>query len=465
MAELAKICTGIKGFDSLFDGGILEGSTVLVEGMPGAGKTTLGMEFIYRGIQEYGDPGLIITFEQFPETLYRDALSLGWDLQALEKENRLRVICTSPEVILFPESNFLEQVVKETAAKRVLVDSISHFYQVVHHSLKLRQSFYSFCNCLHRLRLTSFLVKELEQDKENLHSFEEFLVDIVVRLHYDARDGLKRQRTIEVIKSRGQSHLSGRHGFQIKKGGTRVFPFSYLPDISGGNSKECIPTGINGLDFLLGKGLPRGTTVLVAGETGTGKSVLGLEYLVKGAQLFQDKGLYVSLEEPPDRILMMAAAFSYKLDALIEEGSIQLMFRPFLNTHPDELWVELTDKIKEYGIKRLVLDPLPALISRIGDPYVLRERIYYLTTYLNMLGCTSFLLYSLDNNGNDRQFGIVQSVVQGSVILKYCWFQNRRQRQLEIHKLRGGSHITGNHLMEITKKGIQIFHNPGGLRT
>lgn len=186
--------------------------------------------------------------------------------------------------------------------------------------------------------------------------------------------------------------------------------------------------------------------MLVAGETGTGKSVLGLEYLVKGAQLYQDKGLYVSLEEPPERILMMAAAFSYDLEALIKEGNIQVMFRPFLNTHPDELWIELTDKIKEYGIKRLVIDPLPALISRIGDLYVLRERIYYLTAYLNNLGCTSFLLYSLDNNGNDRQFGIVQSVVQGSVILKYSWFQNRRQRQLEIHKLRGGGHITGNHM-------------------
>jgi len=465
MDDLAKIYTGIKGFDSLFDGGILEGSTVLIEGMPGAGKTTLGVEFIYRGIKDYGDTGLIITFEQFPETLYRDALSLGWDLQALEKENKLRVICTSPEVILFPESNFLEQVVKETGAKRLLVDSVSHFFQVVHHSLKLRRSFYSFCNCLHRLGLTTFLVKELEEDKENLHSFEEFLVDIVVRLHYEARYGLKRQRTIEVIKSRGQAHLSGRHGFLIKKGGTQVFPFRFLPDHPSNISKKCVPTGIDGLDFLLGDGLPQGTTVLVAGETGTGKSVLGLEYLVKGAQLYQEKGLYVSLEEPPERILMMAAAFSFNLEALIKEGYIQIMFRPFLNTHPDELWIELADKIKEHGFKRLVLDPLPALISSIEDLYVLRERIYYLTAYLNNLGCTSFLLYSIDSNGNDRQFGIVQSVVQGSVILKYSWFQNRRQRQVEIHKLRGGGHITGNHLMEITDQGIQIFPDPGGLRT
>jgi circadian clock protein KaiC len=465
MSGLVKICTGIKGFDDLFDGGILQESTVLVEGIPGAGKTTLGMEFIYRGIRDYGDPGIIITFEQFPASLYRDALSLGWDLQALEKENKLRVICTSPEVVLLPESKFLEQVVQETRAKRMLVDSVSHFRQVVHHPLKLRQYFYSFCNCLHRLGLTSFLVKELEQDMENIHSFEEFLVDMVVRLHYEAEDGLKRQRTVEVIKSRGQPHLSGRHGFQIREGGIKIFPFISFSQTSSGIAKGSVPTGIIGLDLLLGDGLPRGTTVLVAGEAGTGKSVLGLEYLTQGAKLYQENGLYVSLEEPPERIYMMAKAFSYDLEPLVREGKVRVTFRPFLDINLDELWFELTEVIKKYGIKRLVIDPLPALISRIENSYVLRERLYYLTANLNALGCTSFLLYSLDNNGNDRQFGIVQTMVQGSVILKYNWFQNRRQRQLEIHKMRGGGHITGNHLMEITENGIQVFPNPGGLRT
>ena len=182
------------------------------------------MEFIYRGIRDFGDPGIILTFEQFPESLYRDARSLGWDLKALEEENKLRVICTSPEVVLQPDLSLLEEVVQSIGAKRVLVDSISHFRQVIHHPLKLRQAVYSFCNGLRRLGLTSFLIKEQEGESDNIYSFEEFLVDVVVRLHYEARDGLSRQRTIEVVKSRGQSHVSGRHSFQIKKGGTRSFP-------------------------------------------------------------------------------------------------------------------------------------------------------------------------------------------------------------------------------------------------
>lgn len=465
---LTKICTGIRGFDDLFEGGIIAGNTVLVEGIPGAGKTTLGVEFIYRGIRDFGDPGLVLTFEQFPESLYRDARSLGWDLEALEKENKLRVICTSPEVVLQPDTSFLEEAARSIGAKRVLVDSVSHFRQVVHHPLKLRQAVYSFCNGLRRLGLTSFLIKELEGVTEDHHSFEEFLVDVVVRLHYEAREGLARQRTVEVVKSRGQSHLSGRHSFQIKEGGTRVF--SLRPTLRGTPkdmpSRKQLPTGIDGLDELLGEGLPPGITILVAGETGTGKSVLGLEYLVKGALLYQEKGLFVSLEEPTERISFQSAAFSWDLDALAQDRMVQVIFRPFVDINFDELIIELASFIREHRIRRLVLDPLPALIGRIQDVSVLREKLYYMTTNLNKLGCTSLFLYPLGNpSSSSMQFAVVQSLVQGSILLKYAWFQNRRLRQLELYKLRGVSHVTGNHLMEITEKGIQVFPRQGGLRT
>jgi circadian clock protein KaiC len=95
----------------------------------------------------------------------------------------------------------------------------------------------------------------------------------------------------------------------------------------------------------------------------------------------------------------------------------------------------------------------------------LKEKLYYLTINLNKLGCTSLFLYPLGSYDSDKQFAIAQSLVQGSILLKYAWFQNRRLRQLELYKLRGVNHITGNHLMEITEKGIQVFPRQGGLRT
>lgn len=462
---MTKISFGVNGIDHLFSGGVIAGNTVLVEGVPGAGKTTLGMEFIYRGIKDFGDPGIILTFEQFPESLYRDACSLGWDLKALEKENKLRVICTSPEVVLQPDIGLIEEVVQSIGAKRILVDSISHFRQVVNHPFKLRQAVYSFCNGLHRLGLTSFLIKEMEGASDSSYSFEEFLVDVVVRLHYEARDGLARQRTIEVVKSRGQSHVSGRHSFLIKEGGVKVFSLRPILVHTPQNtsSRRQLPTGIKGLDDLIGEGLPPGITILVAGETGTGKSVLGLEYLVNGALLYQQKGLFVSLEEPPERVYFQSADFSWDMEALAKDKMVQVIFKPFVDTEFDELAIELVSYIRDHQIQRLVLDPLPALLSQIQDVSVLREKLYYLTANLNNLGCTSLFLYPLVSQDSDQQFAVVQSLVQGSIILKYIWFRNRRLRQLELYKLRGVNHITGNHLMEITEKGIRVFPRQGGV--
>lgn len=461
---MLKIRTGVKGFDELFYGGILAGSMVLVEGIPGAGKTTLGIEFIYRGVRDFGENGLILTFEQFPESLYRDACNLGWDLQEMEKENRLRVVCTSPEVALAPELKFLEQVAGEIGAKRVLVDSISHFRQVISNPLKLRQAVYAFCNGLRRLGLTSFLVKEQERDDEDLHTFEEFLVDVVVRLHYGARGGLQRRRTLEIIKSRGQSHFSGRHSFQIKEGGINVYSLRpLLPGPQGGPTTERrVKTGIRGLDDLLQGGFPGGAGIVVAGEAGTGKSVLGTEYLVKGAILYREKGCYVSLEEPPERIIARSASFSWNLPALIEQSLVQVFYRPFVDVNLDQFITEMGVFIRQHQIKRLVLDSLPALINGVQDTAALREKLFYLTAYLKNLDCTSLFLYPTEVGQEDGQFGIVQSLVQGSILLKSLLFHNRRMRLLELYKLRGTGHATGNHLMEITKGGVQVFPRPGG---
>ena len=153
---------------------------------------------------------------------------------------------------------------------------------------------------------------------------------------------------------------------------------------------------------------------------------MGLEYLVKGALLYQEKGLYVSLEEPPERVHFQSAAFSWDMDALAKEEKVQVIFKPFVDTGFDELAIDLASYIRENQIQRLVLDPLPALISQIEDVSVLREKLYYLTINLNKLGCTSLFLYPLGSYDSDKQFAIVQSLVQGSILLKYAWFQNRR---------------------------------------
>ncbi|HAA89189.1 MAG: Circadian clock protein kinase KaiC [Thermoanaerobacterales bacterium 50_218] len=257
----AKVRTGIAGLDDLFYGGILEGNIILLEGIPGAGKTTL---FIYRGIEKFNEPGIILTFEQFPEALYRDASNFGWDLRNLERCNKLRVVCTSPETVLSPESVIIEEAVREIGARRLLVDSVSHFHQVIAEPLKLRQAFYSFCNGLRRLGLTPLLVKEQRHTGESDYSFEEFIVDVVILLDYASHGPWHRQRNIEVVKSRGQAHVPRKHSLQIGEKGARVFVLNSL--ISGeirASWRPLVKTGIEGLDEVLGGGFPRGASILV----------------------------------------------------------------------------------------------------------------------------------------------------------------------------------------------------------
>jgi circadian clock protein KaiC len=148
---MERVETGIPELDEMLHGGFLPQSANLVEGAPGTGKTTLGMQFINNGIVKYNEPGLILTFEEFPQQYYRDAASFGWDFPALERSNQLRVIMTSPEVSrldLETVGGMIESAAKEMGARRILVDSLSHFERLTEDPVELRSVQYSFINAL-----------------------------------------------------------------------------------------------------------------------------------------------------------------------------------------------------------------------------------------------------------------------------------------------------------------------------
>ncbi len=160
---MERVKTGIPGLDEMLCGGFLPRTANLVEGAPGTGKTTLGMQFIYHGIVACKEPGLILTFEQFPQQYYSDAASFGWDFRQLERDGKLRVVMTSPEVSrsdLEQVGGRIERLVQEIGAKRILVDSLSHFARLSEESTQLRSIVYGFVNGLKREGLTAVLTRE-----------------------------------------------------------------------------------------------------------------------------------------------------------------------------------------------------------------------------------------------------------------------------------------------------------------
>jgi len=221
-----RVKTDIKGLDEMLKGGFLPQTANLVEGPPGTGKSTLGMQFIYNGIRYHNEPGLIVTFEEFPQQYYRDAESFGWDFRQLEREGKLRVIMTSPGVSrsdLETVGGTIETLAREMGTRRILVDSISHFDQLAQDPTEFRTVVYGFINALKREGLTSILTRESPvllggEAEENAIAY---VVDSYIMLRY-VEIASAIQKALLVLKLRGSDHAKDIRQFEITEQGIEI---------------------------------------------------------------------------------------------------------------------------------------------------------------------------------------------------------------------------------------------------
>ncbi len=220
---------GIPPLDRLLQGGLPEGNSLLVQGAPGTGKTILGMQFLYAGISQQDLPGLLVTFEEHPRRLYRDARALGWDFEALESERKLLILFTSPEAFLREiAADQYSQMIRDYGFGRAVVDSLSKFESYPHLAEQVRVQFERIVNALRLDDLSVMMTRETESREGPFRvTPEEYLADTVIQLEYrrlgDARDG-RRIRLLEVLKNRGSGHSSSPHPFEIAEGGLHLQP-------------------------------------------------------------------------------------------------------------------------------------------------------------------------------------------------------------------------------------------------
>jgi len=243
---MERVKTGIPGLDEMLKGGFLPETANLVEGAPGTGKSTLGMQFVYHGIVAYDEPGIILTFEEFPQQYYHDAASFGWDFRQLEREGKLRVVMTSPEVSkadLEQVGGRIEGLVQEIGARRILVDSLSHFERMTADPAKLRSTIFSFINALKREGLTAVLTREsaaLLGESESADEEMAFLVDAYVLLRYVEMESAVRKALL-VLKMRGSDHDKGIRQFEITSRGLEVrSPFEGREGIMSGSPRQMV---------------------------------------------------------------------------------------------------------------------------------------------------------------------------------------------------------------------------------
>ncbi|RME76060.1 MAG: ATPase [Chloroflexi bacterium] len=219
MAKLERVKTGIPGLDEMLGGGFLPETANLVEGAPGTGKTTLGMQFIYNGIVKYNEPGIILTFEEFPQQYYADAAGFGWDFKDLERKGLLKIIMTSPEVSrrdIESVGGIIENYVTEMGARRIVVDSMTQFGRLTRDPVELRALEYNFINALKREGLTSVLTRESpvllgEAPQDDSLGF---VVDSYIILRYVEIESAIRKALL-VLKMRGSDHAKDIRQFEI----------------------------------------------------------------------------------------------------------------------------------------------------------------------------------------------------------------------------------------------------------
>jgi circadian clock protein KaiC len=221
-----RVSTGIKGLDDMLGGGFLPGSMALVRGAPGTGKTSLALQFLISGTTKQKEPGLLISFEEFPSSLHRDAESLGWDLQGLVADGHLHLMFTSPEVFLAslesPDSP-LNQLILESNIKRLVLDSVSHFDRLTDDAQELRKMYTSVVNGLRREGITAVLLGEKGR-VDYRYAFKgglSFIVDCIILMRYVEIESTM-QRAVVVLKMRGSDHAKQIRRYEITSGGIQV---------------------------------------------------------------------------------------------------------------------------------------------------------------------------------------------------------------------------------------------------
>jgi circadian clock protein KaiC len=472
MSKDGLIKTGIQGLDDILLGGIPRTNVVLLQGVTGTGKTLMGLEIIYRGIVQFNQPGIIVVFETSPNKLIRDAAGFGWNLDELQEQKKLQIVFTTPEVFrheLRSADSLLLETANEMGAQQIFVDGIGLLNRDAsgsdpEHS-GFREMLQQLFESLNRENLTAILSLELGSASNSLATVEmtDFLADTVIQLGRE-RKGRRIQRSLEVLKSRGQDYESGEHTMQIRGGqGLQIFRRVQAPSRIG--SKQ--PTsstmrsviGVEAVDTLIGGGIFDGSTTMVVGISGVGKTVLGTQILREGALKQKTRGLLISLDEHPAQIIRNAQTLGLNLEEQVADGTIQILFESPQELDVDAHYARIIKLIEEHDIKRMVIDGMTSYSTAIGEIAVYRDFVHAIVAYSKQRLMTSFFNYE-----NPEFLGVssympdfpLSSIVDNLILMSLVEINNSLHRCISVVKSRGSKHSFDTREFVIGQGGISL---------
>ncbi len=462
---IRKLPTGVPGLDEITGGGLPEFSFNIIAGGPGCGKTTLAHQIIFANATPerpalyftvLGEPAIkMLRYQQQYEFFDEAKLT-----------NSIRFVNLSQVVLDKDLNTVLEEIVKEVEAANPAIVVVDSFRTMMRKSKAGNTGESELQNFLQQLALhlaswqaTTFLIGEYGAEELTYNP----VFTVADGLFWLSQNAERNSviRKLEVIKLRGQESVPGLHTFRITSAGVQAF--SRTLGLSGRKGKapsqRRLSTGIPDLDGLMGGGIPEGDSVLVAGPSGSGKSVLATQFMAEGIRK-GEKGVIAVFEERPPEYAGRAGSFGLDLNAAQKEGNLSLLYLRPLDLSVEETMQELVDAVQKIGAKRLVIDSLSGFEMALAPGFRqdLRESLYRLISSLTGIGVTILSTVEVEDSFTALPFSShsVSFLSDDLIRLRFVSLKSQLRKVLIIIKMRGGAHSKDIREYEITSTGVKI---------
>ena len=442
---MERIPTNVPNLDYILSGGIPRNSVVIISGVPGAGKTVLASQIAYSNATP-DERALIISTTSEPMSKF---IRFAQEFAFFDMDKLGNAVIYEDIGARLLEGNggrmidLILDLVRKHDPSILIVDSFKALSDLASSREWFRRNVYRLMGFLSAIDCTTFLVGEYEH--EDIHRSPEFsVVDGILELN-NRFVGLRNYRSLRVIKMRGSDYIPGEHAFKITYEGITVFPRFITPakPMRYTPSEEKVTTGIAGLDELFGGGVTKGTSTLVAGEPGAGKTVTSPHFLLNGAKA-GEKGIYVSFQEDPNQLERIARNFGFDIDRLEDEGLVRMFYTSPVELDIDEHILEVIERIERLEAERVVVDSvgdLEAGAARDHDRYF--NYIYSMVQYFKNNLITSMLTAEMSEmfgSGLIMTGRGVSHIADNVILLRYVEMDSRVKRALTVLKARGSYH-------------------------
>lgn len=465
---IAKCPTGIRGLDEITEGGLPRGRSTLLCGSAGCGKTLTAMEFLVRGAAEFNEPGVFVSFEEFPNELVENVRSLGFELDKWVARRKImldHVVIERNEIEETGEYDLeglfirLNHVVKTVGAKRVVLDTLEALFSGLSNEAIIRAELRRLFRWLKDHHLTAIITGERGEKSLTRYGLEEYVADCVILLDHNVND-LITTRRLRIVKYRGSMHGTNEYPFLIMARGISVLPITSL-GLTHPVSTERISSGIPTLDGMLGgKGYFRGSSILVSGTPGTGKTSIGA-YLADAACRRGERALVFAYEESVAQITRNMRSIGLNLRQWLRRRLLNIhAARPTLYGMERHL-MEIHELTTAFRPEIVVIDPASNL-SASEKPGELRSALMRLIHFLKCRGTTA-MFAQLQAPDNKNEILGVSSLMDSWLVLRNEERDGVFKRTLHVVKSRGMVHSNVKREFIMSRRGLRIgdeHHTP-----